>query len=620
MLGAMDATTTARVDGQLPRWDLSRVYPGLESDEFRAAFERVTAGIAELRAEFDRQAIRRGDDARVDSGVAATFDALLARQNALAEDVRTLSAYIRSFVSTDSREDAAQARESELQQHLVELRKLGTRFEAWIGSLDVETLIERSASARAHAFPLRTAARAAQHQMSEPEEDLAATLAPSSGTAWAKLHGNVASRLVVPVVFAPGVGGERAGTTVPLPMSAVRALAHDPSAGVRRAAYEAELAGWERAAVPLAAALNGIKAEVHTLNQRRGWPDDLEPALFANNVDRATLGAMHEACRESLPDFRRYLRAKARRLGRERLPWWDLFAPVGGDGADASWSWENAAAFVVEQFGTYSPRLAELPRRALRERWIDAEPREGKRDGAFCMGVRTDESAVFLNFSPSFGGVSTLAHELGHAYHNGILARRTSWQRNTPMALAETASIFCETIVANAALRTARAAERLAILEHQLQGSCQIVVDIHSRFLFESRVFEGRARRELSVAELNALMLDAQRETYGDGLDPHALHPYMWAMKPHYYSTARSFYNWPYTFGLLFGLGLYARYREDADRFRAGYDDLLSSTGLEPAADLAARFGIAVRSPAFWRASLDVVREQIAEFERLTTP
>jgi len=185
--------------------------------------------------------------------------------------------------------------------------------------------------------------------------------------------------------------------------------------------------------------------------------------------------------------------------------------------------------------------------------------------------------------------------------------------------LAETASIFCETIVANAALQAGSADEQLAILEHQLQGSCQVVVDIHSRFLFESRVFERRARRELSVAELNALMLEAQRETYGDGLDPDTLHPYMWAMKPHYYSTGRSFYNWPYTFGLLFGLGLYARYREDPTGFRAGYDDLLASTGLHSAADLAARFGIDVRASAFWRASLDVIREQIRQFEALTT-
>jgi len=587
----------------LPRWDMSRVFSSLESDEFRAAFAGVVAGIAELRARYDRAGIRKCDAARDPAAIAA-FEEVVGRANALAEALRTVSAYINAFVSTDSRDDVAQARASELQQHLIELRKLDTRFDAWVGSIDVEALIERSAVAREHAFPLRKAALAARHQMTELEEDLAASLGPSGGAAWARLHGNVASQLLVPM-------GE-----ITLPMSAVRGLAHDKNPVVRRAAYDAELKGWERVAVPLAAAMNGIKGEVRTLNQRRGWHDDLAPMLFANNIDRPTLEAMHDACRESFPDFRRYLHAKARLLGKLRLPWYDMFAPVGGEAVRA-WSFADAAAFVVEQFGTYSGTLADLPRRALREQWIDAEPRAGKRDGAFCMGVRGAESRVFLNFEPSFSSVSTLAHELGHAYHNTHLATRPAMQRNTPMALAETASIFCETIVANAALQIGSADEKLAVLEHQLQGSCQVVVDIHSRFLFESRVFEGRARRDLSVAELNGLMLDAQRETYGDGLDPDARHPYMWAMKPHYYSTGRSFYNWPYTFGLLFGLGLYARYREDAERFRAGYDDLLASTGLHEAAALAARFGIDVRAAGFWRASLDVVREQIGEFENL---
>jgi len=590
-----------------PRWDMTAVYPSLDSEEFRAAFARAVDGIAELRAEFDRRGIRGGDGARVDSETVAAFDAIVPRQNALGEELRTVGAYVSAFVATNSRDETAQARDSELSQHLVELRKLGTRFVAWIGALDVDALVERSATARAHGFPLRKAARAARHQMTEPEEDLAASLGPSSGIAWARLHGNVSSQLVVEV----------AGKPAPLPMSAVRALAHDPSPDVRKAAYEAELKGWERAAVPLAAALNGIKGEVHTLNRRRGFTDDLEPALFANNIDRPTLDAMHAACREAFPDFRRYLRAKARRLGKRSLPWYDLFAPVGGEGVRA-WSFEDAGAFVVEQFATYSAKLAELPRRALRERWIDAEPREGKRDGAFCMGVRGDESRVFLNFGPSFSSVSTLAHELGHAYHNTNLATRTPMQRDTPMALAETASIFCETIVANAALQADSAADKLAILEHQLQGACQIVVDIHSRFLFESRLFERRARRDLSVGELNALMLEAQRETYGDGLDAATLHPYMWAMKPHYYSTARSFYNWPYTFGLLFGLGLYAHYRKVPDGFRAGYDELLASTGLASAAELGSRFGIDIRAQAFWRASLDVVREMVRQFETST--
>jgi pepF/M3 family oligoendopeptidase len=599
MSGALD---------RLPRWDMAPIFPSLESDAFGAAFERVVAGIAALRAEYDRLGIRKRDDGAVAADVAAAFDDLLRRQNALLEEVRTLAAYVSALVATNSRDDAAQARDSELQQRLVELRALGTRLLAWLGSIDVEALVAQAPVAREHAFPLRKAAQAARHQMSEPEEHLAASLNLSSGTAWARLHRDVTSQLVVTVAGKPG----------PLPMSAARALAHDPDAAVRKAAYEAELAGWERAAVPLAAALNGIKGEVHALNRRRGWPDDLEPMLFANNIDRATLEAMHAACRESFPDFRRYLRAKAGLLGAPQLAWYDLFAPLGGDGR--AWSFDDAADFVVAQFGTYSDALAGLARRARHERWIDAEPRDGKRDGAFCMGVRGDESRVFLNFGPSFASVSTLAHELGHAYHNTTLARRTPMQRDTPMALAETASIFCETIVTNAALATSAAAERLAILEHQLQGACQIVVDIHSRFVFESRLFERRARRDLSVAELNALMLDAQRETYGDGLDPAALHPYMWAMKPHYYSTGRSFYNWPYTFGLLFGLGLYARYREAPERFRAGYDDLLASTGLSSAAALAGRFGIDVRAGDFWRASLDVVREQIRQFETLATP
>ena len=598
----MTPTTTP-----LPHWDMSRIYPGLDSEVFQTAFAHVVEGLAALRAAYDAAGIRRRDDATLDDAAITAFERIVTQVNRWSEDVRTLSAYLTAFVTTNSRDDAAQARTSELQQHLVEARKLATRFDAWVGSIDVETLIERSAVARDHAFPLRKAARAARHQMSEAEEDLAASLSPSSGTAWARLHGNVASQLMVPVV----------GHAAPLPMSAVRALAHDASAAVRKAAYEAELKAWERVAVPLAAALNGIKGEVRTLNRRRGYDDDLEPVLFANNIDRATLDAMHAACRDAFPDFRRYLRAKARLLGKAALPWYDMFAPVGGDDV-RTWSWDQASAFVVEQFGTYSGTLADLPRRALREGWIDAEPREGKRDGAYCLGIRGDESRVFLNFGPSFSSVSTLAHELGHAYHNTTLARRTPMQRDTPMALAETASIFCETIVANAALAEGSPAQKLAILEHQLQGSCQVVVDIHSRFLFESRVFEARARRDLSVSELNAVMLEAQRETYGDGLDPDALHPFMWAMKPHYYSTGRSFYNWPYTFGLLFGLGLYAQYRKDADGFRAGYDALLSSTGLHSAADLAARFGIDVRSRGFWTASLDVIRQQIRQFEALT--
>jgi oligoendopeptidase F len=256
-----------------------------------------------------------------------------------------------------------------------------------------------------------------------------------------------------------------------------------------------------------------------------------------------------------------------------------------------------------------------LAERAFGDRWIDAGPRPGKQGGAFCMPVRPGESRILMNYGGSFDGVGTLAHELGHAYHNLNLESRTFLQSGTPSTLAETASIFCETLAFDAALERADGAERLALLDASLQRDLLTVVDIHSRFLFEKAVFERRARRALTPREFNELMLDAQRQTYGDGLDGERLHPYMWAVKGHYYGPM--FYNYPYTFGLLFGLGLYRRYQEDPDGFRARYDDLLSSTGLADAATLAQRFGIDVRGLDFWRSSLDVIRENIAAFERL---
>lgn len=588
----------------LPHWDMTPVFPGLESSEFADELGAAIEAIDDLRERFDRRGVGPDADPAPDPAV---FDEVTRAFNTARERLQVLYAYVTSFVATDSRNDLAQARLSELQMAMVDMNKLGTRYEAWVGALELDRLLERSEVAREHAFPLRRAAEAARRQMTSDEEDLAASLDPSGRGAWSKLHGNVTSRLAVDVPMPDGATARK-------PMSEVRGMAHDPDRDVRRCAYEAELGAWEEAAVPLAAAMNSIKGWENTLNERRGWTDSLEPALFRNNVDRGTVEAMQTACTESFPDFRRYLRTKARLLGEEALPWWDLFAPVG-EGESERWTWSGATAFITDRFASYSDALAALARRAFDERWIDAEPRDGKRDGGFCMRVRPGESRILVNFTGAFSSVSTVAHELGHAYHNHDLADRTPLARQTPMALAETASIFCQTIVTKAMLADASAEQRLRILEGELQHACQIVVDIHSRFLFERAVFTGREGRELSAAELCDAMFDAQAETYGDGVDPDARHPYMWAVKPHYYG--RAYYNWPYTFGFLFGLGLYSRYTEDPDGFRAGYDELLSSTGLEDAATLAGRFGIDVRDPGFWRSSLDVVRGQIEEFEEL---
>ena len=598
---------TLSVSETLPHWDMTVVYPALDSPEFNHDLTATRQAFDTMTSLFDRLGIDRRDQQSTDDAAVAAFETVVPALNELLEQFSTLRAYVYSFVATDSRNDQAQATFSMLMREGVRLTKLLRRLTAWLGGLDVETLIQRSSVARDHAYLVRRAAEEARHLMSPAEEELAAELDLSGGIAWARMYQNLTSQILVPI--------EREGQQIELPMSQVRNLARDPDRAVRRSAHEAELAAWERAALPLASALNSIKGQVLTLSRRRRWESPLEASLFDNGIDRATLDAMMTTAREFFPDFRRYLRAKARLLGLERLAWYDLFAPVGSGGR--SWRFGDAEAFIVTQFARYSPRMGDFAARAFRERWIDAEPRAGKVGGAFCMSLRRDESRILLNHDPTADSMFTLAHELGHGYHNLNLAQQTMLNRDTPMTLAETASIFCETIVRNAALQDASRDETLEILEAFLSGACQVVVDITSRFLFETALFEQRVTRDLSVAELCALMLDSQKQTYGDALDEQTLHPFMWAVKGHYYNSGFSFYNYPYMFGLLFGLGLYAAYQRAPDAFQAHYDDLLASTGLASPPELAARMGIDLRSPAFWRASLEVIRRDIDRFESL---
>jgi oligoendopeptidase F len=591
----------------LPRWDLSVFFPSIDSPELRASIEELIVDIDGLVAAVNELASTGVASLPLTDDAINAIDGMLYRFNAVLDTYETIEAYLFGFIATDSRDDAAQALHSELEQRALPLSQLYPVLISWLGTVDLDDLVARSMVARDHEFVLRRYQELSRHLMSTAEEKLAVELHLSGGSAWEKLHSNVTSQIELTI--------DLDGDTKSLPMSEIRNLAYDEDRDVRRRAYEAELSAWERSAVPLAAALNGIKGEATTLNTRRNWADPVDLACFQNHIDHQILDAMMDAAREAFPDFRRYLRAKAHFFGADALAWYDLFAPLPF--ATREWSYEEAQEFIVEQFGTFSGRMRGLAERAFNESWIDVGSRPGKVDGAFCMTVRGGDSRVLMNYSPSYGSVTTLAHELGHSYHAYALGERSALQRMTPSTLAETASIFCETIVKEAALKGASPAEEIVILENALQESTQTVIDISIRFLFEQRVFAARTSRELSIDEFNELMLDAQRETYGDGLDQDTLHPYMWAVKGHYYSSSDGFYNFPYMFGLLFGLGLYARYTQDPS-FTTYYDDLLSSTGLADAATLADRFGIDVRTPAFWRSSFDIIRAQIDRFVSLT--
>ncbi len=589
----------------LPHWDMSTPYPSLSSPEFETALEEAGAALEALTDSFDTAKVGLRETSLPVTESLAPLEHALEALNALGTELHTLYAYTIGYATTDSRNTLAQAQLDRVQRLRVAYEQLITRFTAWAGALDIEGLIARSPHAEAHAFFLRKIAVEAEHLMSPEEERLASQLSLTGRIAWNKLYSNFTSQIMVEVPLKPEPRR--------LPMTAVRNLAFDPDRDVRRVAYETELAAWETHALPITAALNSIKGETRLLMERRGWASPLDYALFNNHIDRETLEALTATTRAFFPELRRYLRLKARALGVERLAWYDLFAPVGQE--QEVWSFERARAFIVEQFGTYSDELAELARRAFADRWIDAEPRDGKRGGAFCIFLQGAESRILANYQPAYGGMGTLAHELGHAFHNVQRAPRTFLQRQTPMTLAETASTFCETLVQEAALLRAAPLAQLAILEAALQDITQISVDILSRLRFEEALFERRGKGELATEELCELMLEAQRATYGDALDPERLHPYMWAVKPHYYAS--TFYNFPYLFGQLFSLGLYAVYREDPEGFRPRYEGLLSETGMADAATLASRFGFDVRREAFWQASLEVVREEVDRFEAL---
>lgn len=597
-------------EAELPRWDLSNIYSSLDGDDYRNGFTELVSQLESCESFLDEHNIRRIESPSKEGLAERTslLEALLEQLNDLSLRIETLNAFVYAIFTTDSYNAAGVREISKLEQLETRVRKLHVRFQAWLGSIEnqLDGMIESSEACKRYAFFLRETARQSRYLMTEELEGLAAELTVDGGGAFGKLQGNVTSQLKVP--------WKSNGKEELLPIALVHSFCSDADADVRKRAYDAEIAGWTSVRTTVAACLNGVKGTALTLAKRRGRENVLDVTLDHNNIDRPTLDALLGAIREAFPIFRRYLKSKAKKLGHEKLPWCDMLAPIGE--AEQSFTWPQARGFIIEHFSSFSDDLGEMATAAFDRNWIDAGPRDGKRGGAYCMEVsQIEESRVLANFDGRFDGVSTLAHELGHAYHNHCQAGLPQLLRGSPMALAETASIFCETLITEAALKTAGPDESLAILESQLMAATQVCVDISSRFLFESRFLEQRAESELSPDEICELMIAAQRETYGEAIDEATYHPYMWLWKPHYYSHDANFYNFPYAFGQLFALGLYAVYREEGDSFIPRYKELLRDTARDNAAPLAQRFGIDITKPEFWRESLSVVAEQVERYE-----
>ena len=593
-----------------PRWDLSNLYLSLDDPALAADIDAVKESIQAATQAFETEYLPLLDPTTSPEALNQVLNEYVENANALELRAGKIFAFLGAIVSTDSFNKAAEQLHSRLAIAMLPLQDLSVRIQAWLGALGerLKKALEIPGAAHDHAFRLLEIAGESRYLMSEPEEILANELTLSGGSAWDDLQGVLTSQ--------KSVDFELDGKLQSLPLPALINLRSHPDADVRERAYKREQQVFEEMKEPLAACLNGVKGEVVTLDRKRGREDCLHSSLVQARIDRGTLEAMLAAIDDALPMFRRYFQAKARILGFEKLPWWSLFAPIGE--VNKEYSFDEARELILENYGSFSPELAEFARGAFEKHWIDAEQRPGKRGGAFCMGVdAVKESRIMSNFDGSFDQVMTLAHELGHGFHNycAYQAGKTPMQTNTPMTLAETASIMCETIVINAILRTVSdPLEERAILETTISSDAQTIVDIYSRFIFEKSIFERRKESTVSADEISELMLEAQRKTYGDGVDPEVMNKFAWTWKPHYYSTHLSFYNYPYAFGSLFAKGLYSVYRERGEAFVEDYKTLLASTGEAQAADLAARFGIDIRSKAFWAASLAQVGEQIERY------
>ena len=524
----------------------------------------------------------------------------------LQEDIYSLSQKLLMYASlrqyANSRDSVAQSQMGRLMGVFSAVAAPEAAFQAWAASLpNLMELVESDELLRQYRFLFSKMKDSSRYLLGSRGEEIMAKMQLSGGDAWADLHTALTS--TVPVHYR--------GTTINLP--AVRNLAGDADPQVRKDAFEAELACYEAIKDPIAFALNSIKLETLSDCQLRGYESPLERTLKESDMSRATLDAMLSAMDEYLPHFWRYLRAKAKALGHENgLPWYDLSAPMGS--SSTRFTAEETRDYLVTHFSSFDPELSQLGARAFDEEWIDFYPRDGKSGGAFCEAVQClNESRVLTNFAGTYSAVSPLAHELGHAFHNHCVFPHRILNRDYSMPVAETASIFNECLISACALESAADnGEKLAILASSLQNSTMIICDIYSRFRFEAMVFQHREEQFLDADTLCSFMTEAQKQSYGDGLDHNCLHPYMWVNKPHYYGP--TFYNFPYAFGGLFARGLYAQYREEGNAFVPKYKKLLHTTAVATAEDAAKVAGVDLTDRSFWCAALQTIAEEIDQF------
>lgn len=577
------------------KWNLDILYTGFETEEYKKDLARLEELIPKLVAFAEN------------CDTSSPLDFLcgyLKLNEGIYELVEKLATYANLRYSANTRDTEAASMLGRIMQMISATAAPTAKIEKTISEIeDLEDVISSDPYLKENEYLLTNIKRDSRYLLSDKEEMVLAKMNLSGASAWSDLQSSLTS----------GVKADYEGESITL--SAVRNMAYSPDASVRKKAFDAEIACYDSIKESVAFALNSIKLQVLTECELRGYDSPLAKSLYQSRMKRETLDALLGAMEEYLPAFRKYLKAKAKALGHEgSLPFYDLFAPIGK--SDTVYTVEDAKNYLLDIFAKFDAELHDMVKCAFENEWIDFFPREGKVGGAFDCGVPSaKQSRVLTNFDGSFSDVVTLAHELGHSFHDRQVFSHSILNQGYSMPVAETASTFNEVLVMETAIAGAKNKdEKLALIESQLMDACQIIVDIYSRFLFEKSVFENRPMEFMSADRMCELMLDAQKKAYGDGLDENARHPYMWLCKGHYYSGGLSFYNYPYAFGGLFARGLYAKYKNEGASFLDTYKAMLKATSICDVEECAKIAGVDLTDKEFWRAGLKSIADRIDEF------
>ncbi len=579
-------------------WSLNCLYKGYEDENFQKDFESIDNRIKALKEVVDKATEKTHLEGLL---------SIIKELETFETFVTNLYSYLALRSSVNTTEEETSRYTTIFQKKYTQMIPINAKMYAYIASIEsLEQLIKENEALWEYEFFLLDIKESQAHRLDEKVEEVIGKMDLTGGRAWEKLFDYLTSTLKV----------DYKGDVVTLPE--IRNKANDEDQEVRKEAYEAELRSYEKIKDSIAFALNNIKSQVSMVTELRGYESPLDMTLKQSNMKRETLDAMFSSMRKYLPKFHEYLKAKASMLGHKNgLPWYDLTAPVGE--FNKKYSIEEAKEYLVSAFSHFSEDMVMLIERAFNEEWIDFLSREGKVGGAFCLAVPSKkQSRILTNYNYNFDSINTLAHELGHAYHNLQIENNSSLNQDYSMPVAETASTFNENVIIMKAISEGTKEEKLSLIENLLSNTTQIICDIYSRFLFEDTVFHRCEEEFLTADRLKEIMIQAQKEAYGDGLDENYLHPYMWCCKGHYYSSSLSYYNFPYAFGGLFSMGLYAMFEEEGESFVPKYKELLNKTPIKTVEDVAKMVGIDLTTEDFWDKSLSYFATLIDEFISLS--